>query len=317
MRVIECGSLRRKADHRILQRPEMGANGTTVQGGVMRNIVLMWVLFIPTAQAAVLEYVASSENIFAEPHDVIADAAGKYLYVADLNHHVIQVLDAESLRVLGVIGQGQLKAPHDVAFDKEGRLLVADTGNDRIALFRVDGAQGEYVGEWREGLTGPEGVDVSPQGRVYVTNTTRHTVAYLVNGTVVKTAGKRGHGPGEFILPHDIEVGPDGRVYVGDPGNNRIHILSGELEYVGELVGEGKPFNRPKYLGFDDVGRLYVADQHNNQIRIHDQRLKQIAVVTHAAGKALNRIEGVYARGERVWVADTYNNRIVRYRWKD
>jgi DNA-binding beta-propeller fold protein YncE len=260
---------------------------------------------------------ASAES-FARPHDLVLSPNGRFLYVADLGNHLVKVLDPMTLEVLGAFGQGELSSPHDVAFDNQGRLLVADTGNDRIAAYEVEGAEGRLVESWSEGLHAPEGVAPAPDGLVYVANAAGHNVVALAAGKVVHEAGTRGQGAAQFVRPHDIDLDRQGRIYVGDPGNDRIQILDRKLRYLGTLGGPAYDFNEPKYFDLDAGNRLIVADEYNHQIKILGQDRRLVAVIgSGERGKGPNRFnqpEGVESSGESLWVSDTRNNRILRFR---
>ena len=60
-------------------------------------------------------------------------------------------------------GPGQFRTPHDIAFDAQGRLLVADRGNMRVQILETDG---RFVGEMRQ-FGRPSGVVVR-DGMLYV-----------------------------------------------------------------------------------------------------------------------------------------------------
>ena len=105
----------------------------------------------PVVQATL---VAEQADSLAQPHDAALSPDGKLLYVTDMANSRIVVLDAMTLKSLGAFGKGALSYPHDAEFDKSGRLLVADTGNDRVAIYTVRGAQAELVGELK-GLQAP------------------------------------------------------------------------------------------------------------------------------------------------------------------
>jgi sugar lactone lactonase YvrE len=45
------------------------------------------------------------------------------------------------------MGPGELRTPHALAFDSQGRLFVADRGNNRIQIFTQDG---ELLDEWKQ-----------------------------------------------------------------------------------------------------------------------------------------------------------------------
>lgn len=263
-------------------------------------------------------FLAASDDSFSRPHDLVLSPDKRLLFVADMGNDVVKVLDPETLAVVGVIGRGELDAPHDVAFDREGRLLVADSGNDRIAIYTVEDTKATYVGELRGDLASPEGVAPGPGGRVYVTNAGRHDIVVFSAGRVTHRAGSRGNGDNEYVRPHDIRIGGGGEIYVADPGNDRIQILTPELEFIGTLDGPPYDFDEPKYLTTDARGWLYVADQYNNRIKILDNARNPVAAIgTGERGDGpdrLNQPEGVEVWDDLVWVSDTYNNRILLYR---
>jgi len=110
-------------------------------------------------------FLAQSARTYAQPHDIVLSPDASVLYVADNGNHRIAVLDPGSLKEIGVLGKGEVREPHDVAFDRKGRLLVADTGNSRIAIFEVKGNSGKLVDEIKGGIRRPEGVAVHPDVR--------------------------------------------------------------------------------------------------------------------------------------------------------
>ena len=263
-----------------------------------------------------LDFVAASPQLYAEPHDVVLAPDARYLYVADNNNHRIAVLDPDSLELLGTFGEGEVGAPHDVAFDAKGRLLVADTNNSRIAIYQVSGFEAELIGELHGAIRRPEGVAVHPNGRVYATGASSGNIAAFENGAVVAEAGG-------FSSPHDVAIDPDGSVWVADANNDRLVQMTPELEVLRIVEGKPYDFNGPRYLDFDAAGRLYVADKYSHQIKIlsGDDALTLILTLgTDQSGLGpgqFDRPEGVAIHGSDVWFSDTYNDRIVRYRIKD
>ena len=104
-----------------------------------------------------------------------------------------------------------------------------------------------------------------------------------------------------------------GRLYVADPGNDRVQVLDATLSVVEVIGPPAVALNEPKYLALDPQGLLYVADQHNDRVVVLDAQRREVAVI--GAGQ-LNRPEGVVVRGELVWVSDTYNDRVLLFRWQ-
>jgi DNA-binding beta-propeller fold protein YncE len=268
--------------------------------------------FIAVPAAAFdLAFVAASPPIYAKPHDLVLSPDGRHLYVADNGNDRIAVLDPEDLALLGVLGEGEVSAPHDVAFDAQDRLLVADTGNSRIAIYQVNGGEGRLAGELRGAIRRPEGVAVHPNGRVYATGASSDNVEAFEDG---RSLGELGG----FSAPHDVAVAPDGELWVADASNDRLVVVSPDLAVLGTVEGADYGFDGPRYLDFDAAGRLYVADKYAHQIKVLAPDASLIFTLGSGRGELgpgeFDRPEGVAIRGADIWFSDTYNDRIVRYR---
>ena len=243
--------------------------------------------------------IAGQENTFAEKADLVT-----YSYDA-------AVLDPVSLDLLGSFGEGEVREPHDVVFQSADRLLVADTGNSRIAVYQVSGAKGTWVGEYTGDFYRPEGVAVHPDGRMYVTGAASNNILAMDGDRGVALAGG-------LSSPHDVAIAEDGTVWVADAGHDRLLQMSEDLKILKVLEGSPYDFDGPRYLDFDATGRMYVADKYAHQIKVvsPDGQLFYTLGEKRAGlgpGK-FDRPEGVVVHGNEVWFSDTYNNRIVRYR---
>jgi len=254
------------------------------------------------------QLLAKSDGAFSRPHDLVLDPTATYLYVSDMENDRIAVLDPESLRTIGTFGTRQLSKPHDVAFDKLGRLLVADTGNSRIAIYKVAGAVAELVGEYKQGLSWTEGVAVAADGTVFATNVGNNTLLRVGTDGGKGIAVSSGYA-GDFARPHDVATWKD-KVYVVDSGNNRIQVFTRDLAPVATIEGD---FVEPKYMEVDGRGWLYIADQHNNIVKVFDENAR---LVTRFGEGELKWPEGVAVSGQYIWISDTYNDRVLRYRWE-
>jgi len=106
--------------------------------------------------------------MFNRPSDVVTSATGD-VFVADghVNSRIVKFSkDGRLLMSWGEkgAGQGQLNAPHSIAIDSRGRVLVGDRGNNRIEIFDQNG---RYLAEWKQ-FGRPTGLFVAPDDTLYV-----------------------------------------------------------------------------------------------------------------------------------------------------
>ena len=268
---------------------------------------------VAKAESVKFEFQAASADTYGVPHDIVLSPNGKFLYVADNEKDRIAVLDARSLKELGIFANDEVSAPHDVVFDAQGRLLVADTRNHRIAIYEVNGVSGKFEGSIQGRIRGPEGVGAHKDGRVFATGAYSNNLVVYRDGKVVGEIGG-------FSSPHDVEFDPEGGIWVADASNDRLVRLNDDLKVTKILSGNAYQFSGPRYLDFDSGGRMYVADKYTNRVKVIAPDGKLIVVLgTASSGKGENvfdRPEGVEISGNDIWISDTYNNRIVRYRFK-
>ena len=104
-------------------------------------------------------------NQFGEPNEV-AIAPNGNLFVADghsfegnSNARIVKLSpDGKFIKAWGKMGDGpgEFRLPHTLRFDSEGRLWVADRGNNRLQVFDQDG---KYLAEYKQ-FGRPVGLDI-------------------------------------------------------------------------------------------------------------------------------------------------------------
>jgi len=256
-----------------------------------------------------------------QPYEVRFDKAGNLFFV-DMPNHVVKRVDKRSGRISTVAGTGeagfsgdggsavqaQLRQPHSIVFDREGRLLICDIGNHRVR--RVDLKSGTietYLGTGERKPT-PDGAPIA--------------------GT-------------PFNGPRAIDVAADGTLYLVlregnavyriDPKSNRITHLAGNGQKG--LAGDGGPataaaLNGPKGVALAKDGGLYLADTENHAIRRIDLNTGVITTVAGTGERGdgpdgdplkcrMNRPHGVFAASDgTVYVGDSEAHRIRALRMK-
>lgn len=271
---------------------------------------LLWAL-CAQAQEVELTFVAASGEFLGNPHDLKLSPDGRYLFVSDVDNDRIAILDPESLALVAEFGADHQNGTHDIDFDKQGRAYVADTHNNRVTVYEVKGTRAKLVGEFGDRIRGPEGVLAHPNGRIYVAGAwSGNVVAYRNGKLVAELTG--------LSSPHDLELADGGDIWLADAGNSRLLLLSADLEIKRELGRRKYGFNGVRYLDLTADGLLIAADKNNHVVKFIGADGKMLRVLGDGrAGKGPNRFttpEGVELRGEELWLSDSGNDRVVKYR---
>jgi len=142
--------------------------------------------------------------------------AGDRLYVADILHHQIHVLDKASGRPLFKFGNagygvGELFHPTNIAIGIDGDIYVVETSNYRVQRFTADGKP-------------------------------------------VRTYGEVGSTLGSFARPKGIAIDRTGRMYVGDAAFQNVQIFDRDgklLLFFGQTEGRSDGLNLPAGVTID------------------------------------------------------------------
>ena len=82
-------------------------------------------------------------------------------------------------------------------------------------------------------------------------------IAFSADGTLRRSWGTKGKGPGEFGWPvHSVWVDPRGRLLVTDRGNNRVQHFTLDGAYLGEWGDLGAPND----VCLDAEQAVYIAE---------------------------------------------------------
>jgi uncharacterized protein (TIGR03663 family) len=217
-------------------------------------------------------------------------------------------------------GPGEFAEPRGLAVDRDGALLVADSGNNRIQKLAPDGkvlavwggpSAGSEPGQFRQ----PCGVGTGPDGSIYVADTWNHRIVKL-------------HPTGRFELewredeqglwgPRAVVVSAEGTVFVADTGNkrilaydstgNRLFVFGGDGNEPGKLV-------EPVGLAIDaETGTLYVADTGNRRIEAFDLEGRYRAVLPVFGWEEFYTEPYLAWNAGTLWVTDSFNRRVNAY----
>ena len=251
------------------------------------------------------------EARFSSPQGVFL--SGDRLFVADAGNHAVRLVDLATRKVSTLAGTGrighalgsesdarkaELRSPWDLVLDGDW-LYIAMAGTHQI--WRLDLAIGEiapWAGSGREGINdGPleQATFSQPSGlalagrHLYVADAEASAVRVidLEHGQVRTLAGKGlfsfGDQDGSFeqaLLQHTSGIAADGdTLFVADTYNHKLKRMDLKTGRVTTLAGDGMP------------GRGMGA----------------------AISARLNEPGGVAVAGDRIYITDTNNDRILVY----
>ena len=138
-----------------------------------------------------------------------------------------------SLQVGAIAAIASISAVSSFVILASPQTLVAiqDTplAGDFPEVYRVGGFDAP---QWAEFTTAPQ-LSFDAEGFLYALDSSAgHVVVIDESGSLVRTVGSQGEGPGEFNQPITFVVWPDGRLAVSDLGHNAYQVFTpaGEFE---------------------------------------------------------------------------------------
>lgn len=251
------------------------------------------------------------------PHEVLFSPSGD-LYIVERDNHVVRKVDLTTGVISTVAGTGvagyagdggpaskaQLRQPHSIAFDPQGRLLVCDIGNHRIRRIDFDtGIISTYAGTGERlptpdgatlqgtPLNGPRTMVFDPQGRMYLALREGNAIYRIDPATEtihhVAGTGMQGYsgdgGPATHATlggPKGLAYDPAGQLYVADTENHAIRRIDVRTGVISTVLGDGQRGDgpepdprtcrlaRPHGVFVDGRGRLLVGDSEAHRIRV-------------------------------------------------
>jgi DNA-binding beta-propeller fold protein YncE len=267
--------------------------------------------------------------LFSRPFAVAV--AGERAFVTDIATGKVMILDLgrKEVRVLGDAPGGEYRRfsfPGGLATTAEGRLYVVDSLQKQIHLY--DRTERLLKSFTAPELARPLGIVFDDaRRRLYVADPDAHRVAVFdADGTLLRTFGRRGAGPGEFNFPLDLDLDPQGNLYVLDSMNARVQVFDPEGEWLrafGERGSGAGYFQTAKSIAVSPSGPLYVTDSSAHRILVFDGegvfllRLGgQYVATTGVAPGGFFLPQGIAVDGDDgIWVVDSLNQMIQRFQY--
>ena len=158
-----------------------------------------------------------------------------------------------------------------MAVTSTGTVLVADTGDNRVAEFS---STGTYTTAFSKNMGSPEGIALDSAGDIWVANAgvadagPDTVLEYNSAGTYQTSLGSGETSTlGGLSNPSDVTLDASGHAYVADPDYGWVEQFETTGPYLDEF-GTAQPglLSAPQALAVDGSGDVYVTDTGNGQI---------------------------------------------------
>ena len=306
------------------------------------------------------------------PRTMEADAQGN-LYIVDTENHRLRKVDSAG-NITTVAGTGaagysgdngpataaRLDNPHGVAADAAGNVYIADSPNQRIRKISPAGIITTVAGTGSSGYNGdgiqataarlnyPKGVEVGPDGALYIGDANNHRVRRvdLSTGVITTVAGSGTRGAtgdggpataARLNTPRNVAFAADGDLFIADDQNFKVRRVDAATGTIFTVAGTGVSgysgdggsatgarLNQVRDLAVDGAGNLYIADEKNHRIR----RVDTAGIIRTFAGTGVAGFSGdggpatsariraprgvAVDRSGRILIGDTANHVIRR-----
>jgi len=195
----------------------------------------------------------------------------------------INYIDASG-KIVQSMGKGMFVQAHGLCRDRDGNIWAGDSGPFREApgtagrgfqfhKFSPDGKLLLSLGKagvsraGTDTLISPTACLQLPDGNILIADghwprpasaqqDGDRLVVFTRDGKFLRSYGKMGRGPGEFMGPHALATDSKGRIFVADRSNNRVQVFDKDMNYLDSW----KHYGRPSGITILKDDTLYVAD---------------------------------------------------------
>jgi len=124
--------------------------------------------------------------------------------------------------------------------------------------------------------------------------------------------------PGTFYWPRDVAVNSTGSIFVADTQNSRIQVFNADGAFNNTFAFPGNnpndaSLNQPFGLFINSSGFVHVTDTFTNVIKIYDGDGNYLKTIG-SGGTGFDEYyypSGIYKNSTNIFIADTFNHRIV------
>ena len=238
------------------------------------------------------------------------------IFVTSYGDHCIYVYDSSGRQktTIGSHGSGplQFSGPMGIAINGDIMFVVECAGN-RIHKITLGG---EFLGAFGSKGSGkgqffnPYAICIGPDGRIYVVDYSNHRIqVFHQDETFSHNIDSTVSGNKEFRTPVGLSFDHFGHLHVTCHCSNIpvVAVFTPEGQYIRQY-GQSH-LNRPSGIAIDSSGNSLVVNRSGKSLSIFDPHGNYI----HSIGGFNSPVGVAVASNGSVWVADAYNDRLVKY----
>ncbi|HEY6955287.1 MAG TPA: peptidyl-alpha-hydroxyglycine alpha-amidating lyase family protein [Flavisolibacter sp.] len=160
-----------------------------------------------------------------------------------ISQNTIFEFDSQTGKLIRSWGANLFLMPHGLTVDKNNNVWVTDVALQQIFKFSHEGkllmklGTAKVAGDDATHFNLPTDLAVGDDGTFYVSDGygNSRVAKFSSSGKFIKSWGKYGSKPGEFIIPHGIAIDNKNIIYVADRQNNRIQLFDTSGRFLKEL----------------------------------------------------------------------------------
>ena len=270
----------------------------------------------PKTQPKMVSFMCN-EKIFLSELNRLGELVG---CVMEVTEYRSKIKPGVSVCNLGS-GINQLDRPHGVTVDrKTGIIYVADCYNGCVKVFDGVGCYLFHFGDtrgagqmkWPRSLVLCDDRILVSQGDI-LSQSTHKIFSYSPDGKFISKVGKLGTRELSFKLPTGMTYDEfSGQVYICDSGNNRIQILTKELNFISQFGQESLYSPRDVKLS---LSHIIVLDESNYCLHLfsYDYVLQKSVITRNTGTQEIDPFYFFIDRFDSILVSDYNYNSVLIY----
>jgi DNA-binding beta-propeller fold protein YncE len=264
------------------------------------------------------------------PYFVYTEPVKKEIYIIDGKNRII-IYTSDFFPLYTLSKRNGIEAPNSLIVDADGNLYVAQSATKENLRTRISVFNACLKWERNIYFKGFEGADsfvpnrlaIDKKGNIYVAGTYFPGVLILNNqGKLLEILSPEEEG--RKIKINYVTMDQAGKLYLVSEEESHIYVYDDNRKFLfkfGEKGGSRGKLSRPQAVAVDDHnGRMYVVDYMRHTISVYDKDGKPIF---EFGGLGWGEGWFQYPRdisidsSGRIFIADTFNNRIEVFQAKE